>query len=278
MKTTHNALRLLGLAPLMLAAALQAQFTAYQIPGGTVGNQNFAGPVGVDFDVLSPIYITGLGVFDSVSDGLDGTEAAYIWQLTSPTTGTLLTSLTFAAGDGVLVGGYVVKSLDAPLRLNPGSYVLSGDGYASIYNSHGLPANFLGPEGAGATDDADGLIAFVGAGRNQSPPTAGSFPDTIDGGPAYRASAGTFQFVAVEGRKTFDNTKTRQALPLDTPPVIDGVIDPGEWDQAYSSDWRVIYDANATDGIRGHGCRSRANGQCDGSGESLCQWVSSRVR
>jgi cellulose/xylan binding protein with CBM9 domain len=54
-------------------------------------------------------------------------------------------------------------------------------------------------------------------------------------------------------RTTFDDTKTRQALPLDTPPVIDGVVDPGEWDQAYTSDWRVIYDANPnlTDGIRG---------------------------
>src|SRR6185369_3385938 len=132
MKTTDNALRMLGLAPLVFAATLQAQFTAYQIPEGTVGNQNFAGPGGVDFDVLSPIYITGLGVFDSASDGLDGTEAVYIWQLTSPTTGTLLTSTNFDAGDGVLVGGYRVKSLAAKLRLNPGSYVLSADGYASI--------------------------------------------------------------------------------------------------------------------------------------------------
>jgi len=52
-------------------------------------------------------------------------------------------------------------------------------------------------------------------------------------------------------RTTFDNTKTRQALPLDTPPVIDGVADPGEWDQAYTSDWQTIYDANLEDGVRG---------------------------
>src|SRR5262245_552489 len=52
-------------------------------------------------------------------------------------------------------------------------------------------------------------------------------------------------------RTIFDGTKTRQALPMDTPPVIDGVAAPGEWDQAYTSDWRVIYDANLTDGIRG---------------------------
>lgn len=38
---------------------------------------------------------------------------------------------------------------------------------------------------------------------------------------------------------------------MDTPPVIDGDIDHGEWAQAYSSDWRVIYDAKATDLIRG---------------------------
>src|SRR5687767_12857252 len=52
-------------------------------------------------------------------------------------------------------------------------------------------------------------------------------------------------------RTTFDATKTRQALPLDTPPVIDGVVDAGEWDQAYTSDWRTIYDANLDDGVRG---------------------------
>jgi len=52
-------------------------------------------------------------------------------------------------------------------------------------------------------------------------------------------------------RTPYDETKTRQALPLDTPPVIDGVAEPGEWDQAYSSDWRVTYDANLTDQIRG---------------------------
>lgn len=56
---------------------------------------------------------------------------------------------------------------------------------------------------------------------------------------------------AQDGRKTFDDTKTRHALPLDVPPVIDGVIDPGEWDRASSSDWRVTYDANLTDEIRG---------------------------
>ena len=50
-------------------------------------------------------------------------------------------------------------------------------------------------------------------------------------------------------RATYDDTKTQVALPLDTPPVIDGVIDPAEWGRA--SSWSITVDANLADGIRG---------------------------
>src|SRR2546423_1481323 len=43
---------------------------AYQVPGGTLGNQAFGGSLGMDFNVNQPVVVTQLGVFDSGSDGL----------------------------------------------------------------------------------------------------------------------------------------------------------------------------------------------------------------
>ncbi|MCI0540769.1 MAG: hypothetical protein L0Z50_36685 [Verrucomicrobiales bacterium] len=46
----------------------------------------------------------------------------------------------------------------------------------------------------------------------------------------------------------FDDTKTQVALPIDTPPVIDGIIDANEWGQG--TRWRVTVDPNTSDAIR----------------------------
>lgn len=55
-------------------------------------------------------------------------------------------------------------------------------------------------------------------------------------------------------RATLDDTRTQIALPMDSPPVIDGVIDPAEWARAGGAAgnyWRVISDPTLWDGIRG---------------------------
>ncbi len=55
-------------------------------------------------------------------------------------------------------------------------------------------------------------------------------------------------------RATLDDTRTQMALPLDTPPVIDGVVNTEEWARAGGAAgnfWEVITDANLEDGIRG---------------------------
>src|SRR5215471_17153159 len=52
-------------------------------------------------------------------------------------------------------------------------------------------------------------------------------------------------------RATVDPTRTQTAFPLDTPPTIDGVIDPTEWARAGGGGgyWHVQPDAKALDGI-----------------------------
>jgi hypothetical protein len=56
-------------------------------------------------------------------------------------------------------------------------------------------------------------------------------------------------------RATYDSTKTQFALPMDTPPTIDGVINTAEWERASgaaaSSSWQVGFNANLEDQIRG---------------------------
>ena len=50
--------------------------------------------------------------------------------------------------------------------------------------------------------------------------------------------------------QALDDTKTQMALPLPAAPVIDGVLNAGEWAYAGGASqnyWRVIFDANLED-------------------------------
>lgn len=55
-------------------------------------------------------------------------------------------------------------------------------------------------------------------------------------------------------RATYDLTKTQIALPLETAPTIDGLIDTAEWERAGGAAgnfWTILPDPNLEDGIRG---------------------------
>jgi hypothetical protein len=70
-------------------------------------------------------------------------------------------------------------------------------------------------------------------------------------------------------RATYDPTKTQMALPLETPPTIDGVIDTAvewRWAQGVGPSWVVRPDAALDDGIRGGAV---ANGSVSESNEDL---------
>ena len=91
---------------------------AYAVPSGTVGSQNFGGPLGMDFDVNQPIAVTELGVFDSGSDGLSVQLGAALYNRD---TQALMAQLTFAAGTtGTLIGGSRFLPLSTPLFLPAG--------------------------------------------------------------------------------------------------------------------------------------------------------------
>ncbi len=55
---------------LTMAPAARGGTIAYQLPSPLSGNQEYDGPIGLDFDVLAPIVITKLGAFDSEQNGM----------------------------------------------------------------------------------------------------------------------------------------------------------------------------------------------------------------
>ena len=174
-------------------------FTAYQVPQNTVGNQSYAGSLGMDFIVIEPILITELGIFDSGSDGLNGNLTARLWSRDDRGTPgnydddlgvQILATATFTPGSpGSLEGGSRFKHLAEPLTLPPGNYTISASGF-SLADQNGN----LGTGGAGdwGSDDAQGALQFTGRGRYGG---AGAFPANVDGGPTDRYAAGTFKLL-----------------------------------------------------------------------------------
>jgi hypothetical protein len=165
---------------------------AYAVPSGTVGSQNFGGPLGMDFDVNQPIAVTELGVFDSGSDGLSVQLGAALYNRD---TQALMAQLTFAAGTtGTLIGGSRFLPLSTPLFLPAGFHgTIVAQGYAATEPDGNATSQTL----TWTMNDGGGLISFVGLGRyGNASDVFPTFPAFLDTGPADRYAAGTFEFVS----------------------------------------------------------------------------------
>lgn len=172
-----------------MSARAQDLVIAYVVPAGTTGNQAFGGVLGMDFDVMNPIVVTRLGVFDDGSDGLNRPLTARLWDRATQTE---LAVLEFTPEDpGELVGGSRFKPLANPLRLEVGFQgTITAEGYGSderLRNRLDDPANIVW-----TTQDGNGSLAFVGSSRWGWTP--GFFPTIVDEGPAARYAAGTFEY------------------------------------------------------------------------------------
>src|ERR1043166_4062466 len=146
----------------------------------------------MDFDVLTNLVVTGLGAFDSGTDGINPSSTLTTQLYTrSGNSGTVLATLTFTAADpGTLVDSSRLKPLASPLVLSPGSYSIVSYGYDNNNRNGNLGT---GNTKSWSTDDGGGLLSFVGGGRYGTG-GPGTFPVTPDGGPADRYAAGTFEF------------------------------------------------------------------------------------
>jgi hypothetical protein len=197
-KRAKAAVLLLGLVA--MASAVLADTVAYNVPFGTPGNQTFTGALGMDFNVISPIVITQLGVFDDNTDGLQAPLQARLYQRddSNPCNTKVLVTIDFTLDDPGTDGGFgdssLYKPLPDPITLPAG---FTGTIVASGYGPLELNGN-LGVGGAGTwyTDDGGGLISFVGKGRFGDPAHPEQYPMSVDGGPPNRYAAGTFVYNA----------------------------------------------------------------------------------
>ena len=178
---------------------------AYSTPAGASGNQAFNGSVGMDFDVLAPIEVTHLGVFDDGSDGLQVPLTAHLYDRDNPTTP--LATIEFAAGTtGTLSGGtrYVELAPNEKLTLPAG---FRGTIVAEGYQSSERYGDGFSYERFGTTQDGGGHVAFVGTGRTGN---SGAFPNSVSGGRTNRFGAGSFIF---QGLSTDTLAFSAQGLP-----------------------------------------------------------------
>jgi hypothetical protein len=108
----------------------------------TVGNQDYPGLVGLEFDVFSPAFtVTSLGVYDSANDGIQGGKTLTT-VLFDSVTRAIVASATFDATNGSAVDNYLWTDID-PIALTPGRYGIVSYGFDADNPLHNI--NFGGP-------------------------------------------------------------------------------------------------------------------------------------
>ena len=173
-----------------------AQIIALDSTRGT-GNQDWTGPLGMDFDVLSSsIIIQQLGAFDSGQDGFTSGVTVGIFDRNTQAlvAGLLPTVITTAS---TLIGQS--RYNDIPDFVLPtGNYSIVAGGLLTGFSSVDLNGNagFFGP--TPTINTGGGAISFVGLARYGSSTTLFSYPTIVDTGPANRYDAGTFIFAIPE--------------------------------------------------------------------------------
>jgi hypothetical protein len=172
----------------------------------------------MDFDLNMPILITELGVFDSGANGLLG-GGTFSARLYDRDTQAKLAELIFSGADpGTLVGGSRFKPLATPIELPAGFHgVIVADGY----NASEPNFNSFGGAGPSTMNSGGGAISFVGSARWGATP--GTFPTNLDGGPANRYGAGTFNFTGWAVGELLGSGTVNVGGPL-----LDGAF-PGIW-------------------------------------------------
>ena len=182
---------------LPLAGQLPAQvIVSYGVPPGAVSNQFIPNPLGMDFNVVIPITVVSLGVFDS---GQNGLSFAHVVDIYDRNTQSIVASITIPAGTlAQLINGSRFVDLPIPIVLPAG---FQGSIVAEINTTDGN-GNTNGGLAVSTLNTGGGAIVFVGGGR-VSDNGPGVYPLRLDGGPVNRYLAGTFAFTPVPEPSTY---------------------------------------------------------------------------
>ena len=177
--------------------------------------QNYGNSLGLDFEVLAPIDVLALGMFDgnnnvdqSMFYGVDLSSGVTVLIYNIPTDGppTIVASVYFNPanfnlsqpnyGEGQQINAENFLFLSSAVELQPGNYSVVA------WNDWNWNVNFTGAAGGTnpytTQNDGGGLISLDGLGRYA--PLPGStdsffgFPTIVDAGPNDRYMAGSFIF------------------------------------------------------------------------------------
>jgi hypothetical protein len=187
---------LAGMAALAFSPSLApAEVWAYTdyAPAGTL--QPWTGNLGLDFVVNQSTFVTALGAFNSTGSGTFVNNIRVgIFDMAGSLHGSVA---TFEGGTNYsfVPGSNDVYRAVAAFLLNPGTYSVVALGYGF--------GDYNGNTGNGSTppslmNDGGGIIAFVGSARYDYESVNLQLPGVVDGGPANRYNAGTFQYTTPE--------------------------------------------------------------------------------
>ncbi len=152
-----------GLVVLSSLLPIQASLFVTSGPGSvaaTQGNITFANgtePMVVQFSLASSVSVTQLGIFDNGGDGITGTTygpagvTVGLWQFSTGTAGTLLTSSTLTSNNTTVTGSEWLMQSITPQTLSAGTYALtlvSANNSDAGLHSYVAPPNY-GPNGYG---------------------------------------------------------------------------------------------------------------------------------
>jgi hypothetical protein len=172
---------------LLVAAGAQAG-GIYDAAPGLVGNQAWAGTLGLDFTVNAKISVSSLGAFDNGGDGVSG----HVFTTIFNASGTPVTPIIdFAGSLNPTHAAYVSQSL-SPVFLDPGQYQLASWGYSAADNNF----NTYGANPGPVTFDPLGGSLTANGSWYSNPGDAGTLATIADVG-STRYGAGTFTATSV---------------------------------------------------------------------------------
>ncbi|MGD0001113.1 MAG: PEP-CTERM sorting domain-containing protein [Bryobacteraceae bacterium] len=178
--------------------------------------QNYGNSLGLDFEVLAPIDVLALGMFDGNNNvnqnmfyGVDLSSGVTVLIYNIPADGppTIVASVYFNPanfnssqppnyGEGEQINAENFLFLSSAVELQPGNYsVVAWNDWNWNINLTGAPG---GTNPYTTENDGGGLILFDGGGRYDPAPGSADpffgFPTIVDAGPNDRYMAGSFIF------------------------------------------------------------------------------------
>lgn len=189
-------------AMFLAASPLSAQtkFTAWSLSTATQGNFRTKEDYGVrnDFEVLQPITVTELGMFDHDGDGIQGSAVirVQLYEVSGYDTLLLETVAFDAANPGELRRGFRFRPLKQPVTLTPGRYTLTANGFDETNPAYDvtLTTSTTSPV---VLNDGGGLLRFLLSNRYfDRGDRLGHSKLEKNIGPPERRAAGSFVFSA----------------------------------------------------------------------------------